>query len=459
MTSVGGENAGSSPVASGMRLWSRAGLRAALIRTSGLTAVVYLLSVGRDVLLAKYYGGSPALDILFIATAPSQFLGLEIATLAYLALLPQFVAAAHAGASDIGGLLRRRVTFAAGMGLLVGVVLAVVGVLLPGLFAPGFTRLGGLGLVRTSIAVCSVLVPLFAVAGVLRAMLESQGRFSAWAVYPGLRSTALAIGALVGATSQGIGWLLAGTLIGTLAGPLYFGVLAGLHRFDRVNGPGGLSPAGAVPTTLVALAGSLALGAVAVSIDNAFASTTGIGGVQALTIAANLLLVPQALVGGVVATVFFPVYASHWVQGKRSLALHALRRSARLVALGLLPFVILFCSPLGTMVARLVYRHGTFDESLTQLVGQTAAALALGQVAYAILVLFKQFMLVVSKPAALVEASAVYLVAKWVGNRSLVGPLGLPGIALASSIASALACAYLVLRLWALRRSWKRAAV
>jgi putative peptidoglycan lipid II flippase len=290
-------------------------------------------------------------------------------------------------------------------------------------------------------------------------MLESQGRFSAWAVYPGLRSIALVICALVGATSQGIGWLLAGTLIGTLAGPLYFAVLAGLHRFNRVEGPGGLSASAAVPTALAALAGSLVLGAVTVSIDNAFASATGIGGVQALTIATNLLLVPQALIGGVVATVFFPVYASHWAQGDRSLALRALRRSARLVALGLLPFVILFCSPVGTMVARLVYRHGTFDESLTLLVGRTAAALALGQVAYAIFVLFKQFMLVVAKPVALLEASAVYLVAKWVGNRSLVGSMGLPGIALASSIASALACAYLLLRLWALRRSWKRTAV
>lgn len=458
MTAVPGEGAGAAPVPPGMRVFSRAGVRAALIRTSGLTALMYLLSVGRDVLLAGYYGGSPALDILFIATAPSQFLGLEIATLTYLALLPEFVGAAHRGGTDIGGLLRRRVTFAGLIGLLVGGALAVAGALVPEFFAPGFAHRGGLSLVQWSIAVCSALVPIFAVAGTLRAMLESQGRFSPWAVYPGLRSVALVICAVAGAASRGIGWLLAGTLIGTLAGPLYFAGLAGLHRFDRAAGSDAPAVSATVPKALPALAGSLLLGAVTVSIDNAFASATGLGGVQALTIATNLLLVPQALIGGVVATVFFPVYASHWAQGDRTMALRALRRSARLVALGLLPFVILFCSPLGTMVARLVYRHGTFDESLTVLVGQTAAALALGQVGYAIFVLFKQFMLVVAAPVTLLEASAVYLVAKWVGNRALVGPLGLPGIALASSIASALACTYLLLRLWGLRRSWQRAA-
>ena len=41
---------------------------------------------------------SPALDILFLATAPSQFLGLEIASLTYLALLPEFVALLKANA-------------------------------------------------------------------------------------------------------------------------------------------------------------------------------------------------------------------------------------------------------------------------------------------------------------------------------------------------------------------------
>ena len=458
MTALSDGSAEAAPPPMPAGVLSKSGIRTALLRVSGLTGLIYILSVVRDVLLANYYGGSAALDILFLATAPSQFLGLEIATLIYLAFLPEFVGAIHQGVG-LEALLRRRVGLAAGVGAAVAVLLATIGVFFTRLVAPGFARHEGLDVVRWSLAACSLLVPLFATAGALRAALEAEGRFSAWAIYPGLRSAALVACALLGASSLSIGWLVAGTLLGTLAGPICFAVLAGLHRSNRAATSGvGETIAGALPAAIRPLAGSLALGAVTVSVDNAFASRTGIGGVQALTLATNLLVVPQALIGGAVATVFFPVYASLCAQENYGEAVRVLRRSVRLVAIGLLPFVLLLCSPVGTMVTRIVYRHGRFDESLAVLVSQTAAALALGQIAYATFVLLKQFMLVARAPGALLEGSALYLVAKWIGNRLLVDRLGLPGIGLASSLAAVVTCAYLIIRLLRLRASWRTAS-
>src|SRR2546425_2491086 len=63
----------------------------ASIGTVGLlTGIAYTASILRDAILAALYGGSAALDIYFVALAPSQFLGMEVASLGYLAFLPEF---------------------------------------------------------------------------------------------------------------------------------------------------------------------------------------------------------------------------------------------------------------------------------------------------------------------------------------------------------------------------------
>jgi len=55
-----------------------------------LTGLAYGTSVFRDIVFAGLYGGSQLLDVYFTALGPSQFLGLELASLAYLAFLPEF---------------------------------------------------------------------------------------------------------------------------------------------------------------------------------------------------------------------------------------------------------------------------------------------------------------------------------------------------------------------------------
>ena len=412
-----------------------------------LAASGYLLSVVRDAMLATYYGGSSALDVYFIALSPAQFIGMEAASLAYLAFLPEFSRSRLAGgAAGDGRLFRARLAFAAKASLGGAILLAAAGAAFPQLLAPGYAGHAAISALTMSIVVLSLLIPALAVLGVLRAALESHARFSAWALLPGFRSITLIVCILLSVSHPALGWLLAGTLLGVgLA--LGYAAFALREHAPLTEAPSALGDRSTapLPPSLAPLLGAVVLGALTGMVDNAFASKAGVGGVQALALASNLLAAPQSIIGGVVATVFFPVYGSLWLDDNRPAAFASLWRSIRLVVLGLLPVVAVLVTA-GIVVVRIVYRHGAFTETLAGLVSHTVAGLALGQVFYASTVLLRQFLLVAGAPWAVCEAAAVFLAVKWIGNMALVRSFGVPGVALASSLAALATCGFLVVR-------------
>src|SRR5207245_436574 len=98
--------------------------------------------------------------------------------------------------------------------------------------------------------------------------------------------------------------------------------------------------------------------------------------------------------------------------------------------------VVVFLMIDGAFVVRLIYEHGAFDESMTDLVSDALAGLAIGQLAYASALLLRQFLLVAGAPWVVLQGALVFLAVKWVGNVILTDHFGLPGIALSSSLAA-----------------------
>ena len=419
-----------------------------------LTGVAYLASIVRDAVLAAYYGGSAPLDIYFIALAPSQFLGMEIASLAYLAFLPEF--SRSLGNDDYGAvtrLLRERFALAFKGTLTVAILVTLGGLILARVLAPGYVEHGALQAVRLSFACLSVLVPMLGVMGVLRAFLEAQGRFGPWAVLPAFRSGVLSVVVVLSAVNPSIVWLILGSSLGAGAGLAYTWLTArALPSYTSARLDPRPREGNPLPTSLAPLIAALFVGQGTALLDNAFASLTGVGGVQAFALASNLLVIPQALVTGAVATVYFPVYGAHLALGKRANALSSLRRSIRLVVWGAIPVVLLFCTSLGTTVVRMIYHRGAFDNQMVLLVSQTAAGLSLGLAPYACMVLLRQYLLVADAPWLVFHAATVFFAVKWLGNWALTTSFGTPGIALSSSIAALTACAYLTSRvIWSSR--------
>jgi len=195
-----------------------------------------------------------------------------------------------------------------------------------------------------------------------------------------------------------------------------------------------------------------------VMVDNAFASHTGVGGVQAFTLASNLLSVPQTIIAGAVSTVYYPVFGALWVTDQKEASLASVWRSARLTVFALLPVIVFFVVA-GVVVVRILYQHGTFDEEMTRLVSNAVAGLAIGQLAYACALLLRQFLLVAGAPWAILQGAVVFLSVKWVGNTILTPRFGVPGIALSSSFAAIAMCSFLVYRVIDAARTWRRETV
>src|SRR5437762_3335292 len=96
-----------------MQFFARRPILSSIGTVGLLTGVAYATSIIRDAVLAALYGGSRALDIYFLALAPSQFLGLELASLAYLTFLPEFSRSLREGDSlSVSQLFYQRVTLA-----------------------------------------------------------------------------------------------------------------------------------------------------------------------------------------------------------------------------------------------------------------------------------------------------------------------------------------------------------
>jgi putative peptidoglycan lipid II flippase len=423
-----------------------------------LTGVAYLASIVRDTVLAAHYGGSPALDIYFIALSPSQFLGIEIASLLYLAFLPEFSRAlALVDNPSISQLLHDRVAFAIKGTIAVAILLMLAALLLAPLLAPGYAQDGALHTVRLTFVCLSLLVPVIGVIGVLRAFLEAQGRFMAWALLPAFRSGLMIAVVILTAAHLSVGWLVVGSLVGAGAALAFAWSRARAqpsYAPARPVGPG--NPVSQLPASLAPLIASLAVGQATVMLDNAFASRTGIGGVQALALASNLLVIPQALITGAVAAVYFPVYGAHAAFGKHADAFASLQRSIRLVVWSSIPVILLLCTRAGALATQALYHRGAFDYEMVRLVSQTAAGLSLGLAPYACMVLMRQYVLVAGNPWLVFHTALIFFVAKCWGNIVLTNRVGVPGIALSSTLAATVTCAYLAFRVW--RRSQGPAA-
>jgi putative peptidoglycan lipid II flippase len=418
-----------------------------------LSCIGYVLSVVRDSVLARYYGGSSALDLYFVALSPSLFVGMEAASLAYLAFLPEFSLAAG-GQHEYRAVLRSRIALVARVGGLASLGIAAIGVVFAPLLAPGHAAIGAIGPLRATFIPLSLVVPCLAVIGVLRASLEVYGRFAPWALLPGFRSAVLIACVLLGTARPAIGWLVGGTLLGLLLALVFFFLVDRLQDrgFPKASPSSTRIPI-VLPASIKPLLGAIVVGQITAFVDNAFASKTGVGGVQSFVLASNLLSVPQTVIAGAVTTVYYPLFGNLWAANQRQEALRSLRRSARLIVLGLLPVVVVLILG-GSVVVRIVYQHGTFDDAMTVAVSGTLAALAIGQVAYASAVLLRQFLVVAGAPWAAFQGAGVFLTVKVIGNAIFTPHFGLPGIALASSIAALTMCLFLALRVRRMAHRW-----
>ncbi|HOG45134.1 MAG TPA: lipid II flippase MurJ [Anaerolineae bacterium] len=321
----------------------------------------------------------------------------------------------------------------------VAVVSCLAGLVLPAaaswalpLTAPGLTPQAA-RLTVTALWELAPVLPLMCLAGVLSGLLNSYQRFSLPMLVPGLEAALKAACVLLLASRLGIHSLALGNVLGAMAS------VAAMAVWARRQG----LPLGFAPTLHPGLARMARLAAFPLCgnallllnpfVDRAVAARLAAGSITALNYAERINGLPYVLVGAGL----FSVILSHWSQMVAEQGSEDLGRACRegLVTLvhALAPVAGVFFV-LRYPLVRLALERGRFDAAASALTAVALGALALGILPSYVGLLLTRVYLVLQDTRTPMLLGMLNAGLNLALNLALVGPLGLKGIALSTTL-------------------------
>jgi putative peptidoglycan lipid II flippase len=170
-------------------------------------------------------------------------------------------------------------------------------------------------------------------------------------------------------------------------------------------------------------------------INSFFASKIGEGAIRAIDAAFRLYILPQGIFSVAVSTVLFPLISRMAARGDIPGMRRAVTDGTRQIFFLLIPATV-FLALLATPVTRLVFEHGSFDEAATELTSSALLFFTIGLVFNGGSLLFIRCFFALKKTWIPTKVSLGTLVVNAVLDLALYKPMGVGGIALATSIAS-----------------------
>jgi putative peptidoglycan lipid II flippase len=274
-----------------------------------------------------------------------------------------------------------------------------------------------------------------AIGAVATSVLNASGNFAAAAIAPSVYNLAIIGGTLLLYPTFGI----IGVAVGVVAGAIGH-VLVQLPPLARL----GFRYTPAIDTADPAARKSLALmvpraiglGATQITfvVVTGIATTLGVGAVTAFTVAFTLLQIPIGVIGVPLGIVLMPSLSREVATGREDEYVLLLTRALRVLVFVMLPTAALGAI-LRTEAVTLLFGYGFSDDAIA-LTAATLLAFLVGLVAHSLIaVLARAFYarqdtltpVLVAIGAVIVNTTMAFV---------LVGPLGLPGVALAIAIAA-----------------------
>ncbi|HEY7523498.1 MAG TPA: murein biosynthesis integral membrane protein MurJ [Candidatus Limnocylindrales bacterium] len=319
--------------------------------------------------------------------------------------------------------------------LVLGLAFAIAAPVLVPAITPGFDAAATARTVElTRVMLLSPI--LLALGSVATSALNATGRFGASAVAPIVYNLAIIGAAVLLAPSMGVTGLAVGVVAGSLGHLLV--QLGPLGRAGYRHRPIADLADPDTRRTLRLLAPralGLAVSQVTFLVATTLASNLGTGAIAAFTVAFALLQLPIGVIGVPLGIVLLPSLSRGAALDDREEFLRLVTRSLRLLVFVMVPIAALGMV-LGGEIVGLLFDYGAFGEAGAGLAAETLVLFLIGLPAHAsIAILARAFY--ARQDTATPVAAAVLAVAI---NSSLavvlVGPLGLPGLALAIAVAA-----------------------
>jgi putative peptidoglycan lipid II flippase len=423
-----------------------------LLRAGVLLSATFLVSRGlgyvRTVVLGTTFGAGPELDDFFAAfRLPDLIFQVVAAGAMGSALIP--VLAGLLASGERARAWRVVATVAnlllVALGLLAIVAFAAAPLLVR-LLAPGFDEAG---LARTTDLTRIMLAApiLLALGAVATSSLNAEGRFTAAALAPivynlGIIGGAVLLGPTMGVTGLAIGVVAGAAGHVAIQLPPLLGL--GFRPIPRID----LGDEAARKVLALLAPRALGLGASQVTfiVMTALASGLGSGAVSAYSIAFAVLQIPIGVIGVPLGVVIFPSISREHAIGAIEGYVALVTRSVRLLVFVMVPVAAIGIA-LRVPVVELLFGYGKFDASDIDRTAATLACFLVGLPAHAAIAILARAFYARQDTRTPVAAAILAVVVNTVLGILLVGPLGLPGLALAIAIAAWLEAAVLLVAL------------
>ena len=285
---------------------------------------------------------------------------------------------------------------------------------------------------------------LLALGAVATSILNAQDRFAAAAMAPAAYNLAIIGAAIFLAPSMGVD----GLAIGVVAGS----ALALLVQLRALRDTGyryrpeidAKDPAAREAFALMApRAVGLGVSQLTFLVSTSLASGLGVGSITALNVAFTILQIPIGVIGVPLGVVVFPSMARELARGATAEFMRLLTQSLRLLLYVMLPITGLTIVLREQLVA-VLFGYGQFDEAAVQLTADTLLYFMLGLAAHSLIAVVARAFYAGRDTRTPVAAAILAVAVNVPLAFALVGPLGLPGLALAVAIGAWVEAVWLI---------------
>ncbi|MHB9156137.1 MAG: murein biosynthesis integral membrane protein MurJ, partial [Endomicrobiales bacterium] len=330
------------------------------------SALVNVLGLAKEMLVASRYGITQAMDAFYAASAIPNLLNNVILSTFVAVFIPVFVRYRLDNRGKAEGLASATVNY---IFLFLSVLSGIVYVFAPDIIGLAFRGLSGetAAMAVSQLRILCFTVVFSGLSGALIGILNTYECFFFPAFSQALVSLTTIAFVLVFFKTQGIAALAYGSLFGLL---LQFLFLVPLARSRGLrHGFGFSADQPAMKELLISMATFLVAIAAAqmnVVVDKVMASYLAPGSISALTYADKLVQVPLIIFSSSIAAAVFPFFSSQAAQNRLEEMKDSLAKSIRMSAFIFLPvnvLMILFARPL----IQALFQRGAFDEQATQL--------------------------------------------------------------------------------------------
>ena len=428
----------------------------AALTIGALTIAAKLLSVVKELIVAKTFGTSDALDAFLIAFLLPLFAINVVAGSFNTALIPTFIRIREKeGTEAAQRLLSNMLSWSLGLLLVVTLLFALSANTVLPLMTTGFSA-EKYALTRK---LFFILLPALVICGLSTtwsAVLNAGQKFALAALTPAITPVVT----LVTIFALGPSWGIYSVAIGTISGvALEAGVLgAGLKRqgfslLPRWHGFDA-SVKEVVGQYAPMIAGALLLSSTVI-VDQSMAAMLGPGSVAALSYGYRIVSFVLGIGSLAIGTAVLPYFSRMVAAGDWNRVRHTLKTYARLILLATVPLTLVLVLGSKTIVS-LVYERGKFTAVDTLVVSQVQAFYALQIPLYVLGILVVRLISSLRANHILMWGAIISLGLDVSLNLLLMPRLGVAGIGLSNSIVYLVSFCYL---LTMLSRHLRRAAV